>query len=208
MAFMRISLLILTGSASKSLCFSIGAWVHRISPKEFLKKFWNRLVFLSVITLLLVCDCNIIDWAAPAKPYLSQREFWERAKIPAICVSRILRSEFSRTKDREILLLQTNFNKIAILVIVCCTSVQHLFENFTDVTLADDDTNSILADDANRANWSWRSSLRWWWSGRLVWRCPMWAMRSPRGSARWCKSCREYWSCDHVGDNVCWWSIG
>ena len=143
MAFMRISLLILTGSASKSLCFSIGAWVHRISPKEFLKKFWNRLVFLSVITLLLVCDCNIIDWAAPAKPYLSQREFWERAKIPAICVSRILRSEFSRTKDREILLLQTNFNKIAILVIVCCTSVQHLFENFTDVTLADDDTNSI-----------------------------------------------------------------
>ena len=193
MAFMRISLLILTGSASKSLCFSIGAWVHRISPKEFLKKFWNRLVFLSVVTLLLVCDCNIIDWAAPAKPYLSQREFWERAKIPAICVSRILRSEFSRTKDREILLLQTNFNKIAILVIVCCTSVQHLFENFTDVTLADDDTNSILADDANRAicGW-WLSSNRWWSS-------PMWAWRSPRGSARWWyRSCTEYWS---------WWAV-
>ena len=30
-------------------------------------------------------------------------------------------------------------------------SLQDLFENFTDVTLADDDTNSILADDANRA---------------------------------------------------------
>ena len=80
--------------------------------------------------------------------------------------------------------------------------------DFADVTLADDDTNSILADDANRANWIWRLSLRWCWSGRLVWRCPMWAMRSPRGSARWCKSCREYWSCDHVGDNVCCWSIG
>ena len=80
--------------------------------------------------------------------------------------------------------------------------------DFADVTLADDDTNSILTDDANRAIWSWWSSLRWCRSGKLVWRCPMWAMRSPRGSARWCKSCREYWSCDHVGDNVCWWSIG
>ena len=33
------------------------------------------------------------------------------------------------------------------------TYVQDLFENFTGVTLADDDTNSILADDANRAIW-------------------------------------------------------
>ena len=33
------------------------------------------------------------------------------------------------------------------------TYVQDLFENFTGVTLADDDTNSILADDANRATW-------------------------------------------------------
>ena len=80
--------------------------------------------------------------------------------------------------------------------------------DFAVVTLADDDTNSILTDDANRAIWSWWSSLRWWWSSKLVWRCPMWAMRSPRGSARWCKSCREYWSCDHVGDNVGFWSIG
>ena len=32
-----------------------------------------------------------------------------------------------------------------------CTSVQHLFENLTDVTLADDDTNSIPTDNANRA---------------------------------------------------------
>ena len=32
-------------------------------------------------------------------------------------------------------------------------SLTELFENFTDVTLADDDTNSILADDANRATW-------------------------------------------------------
>ena len=31
--------------------------------------------------------------------------------------------------------------------------VRHLFENFTDVTLADVDTNSILANDANRAIW-------------------------------------------------------
>ena len=80
--------------------------------------------------------------------------------------------------------------------------------DFAVVTLDDDDTNSILTDDANRAIWSWWSSLRWRRSGKLVWRCSMWAMRSPRGSARWCKSCREYWSCDHVGDNVCWWSIG
>ena len=29
------------------------------------------------------------------------------------------------------------------------------FWNFVDVTLADDDTNSILADDANRAIWGW-----------------------------------------------------
>ena len=46
------------------------------------------------------------------------------------------------------------------------------------VTLADDDTNSILADDANRAIWGWWLSFRWWAS-------PMWAWRSPRGSARW-----------------------
>ena len=32
-------------------------------------------------------------------------------------------------------------------------SLQDLCENFTDVTLADDDTNSILAYDANRAIW-------------------------------------------------------
>ena len=32
-------------------------------------------------------------------------------------------------------------------------SLQELFENFADVTLADDDTNSILADDTNRAIW-------------------------------------------------------
>ena len=35
----------------------------------------------------------------------------------------------------------------------------------------------------------------------------MWAMRSPRGSASWCKSCRECWSCDHVGDNIGCWAI-
>ena len=29
------------------------------------------------------------------------------------------------------------------------------FWNFADVTLANDDTNSILADDANRAIWGW-----------------------------------------------------
>ena len=86
-----------------------------------------------------------------------------------------------------------------------CLSVCHYKTfgwDFADVT------NSILTDDANMANWSWRSSLRWWWSSKMVWRCPMWAMRSPRGSARWCKSCRECWSCDHVGDNIGCWAIG
>ena len=54
-------------------------------------------------------------------------------------------------------------------------------------------------------------SLRWWWSSKLVWRCLMWAMRSLRGSVRWCKSCRECWTlvqCDYVGDNIGWWAIG
>ena len=39
----------------------------------------------------------------------------------------------------------------------------------------------------------------------------MWAMRSLRGSARWCKSCRECWTlvqCDYVGDNIGCWAIG
>ena len=36
------------------------------------------------------------------------------------------------------------------------------FLNFTGVTLADDDTNSILADDANRAIWGWWLLFRWW----------------------------------------------
>ena len=80
--------------------------------------------------------------------------------------------------------------------------------DFAVVTLAVDDTNSILTDDANRAIWSWWSSLRWWWSSKPVWRCPMWPVRSPRGSARWCKSCMECWSCDHVGDNIGCWAIG
>ena len=66
------------------------------------------------------------------------------------------------------------------------------FWNFADVTLADDDTISILADDANRAIWGWWLSFRWWSS-------PIWAWRSPRGSARWWyRSCTEYWS---------WWAV-
>ena len=65
--------------------------------------------------------------------------------------------------------------------------------NFADVTLADDDTNSILANDANRAIWGWWFSSNRWWSS------PMWAWRSPRGSARWWyRSCTEYWS---------WWAV-
>ena len=60
--------------------------------------------------------------------------------------------------------------------------------NFADVTLADDDTNSMLADDANRAICGRWLSFRWWSS-------PMWACRSSRGSARWWyRSCTEYWS--------------
>ena len=69
-----------------------------------------------------------------------------------------------------------------------CTST---LWNFADVTLADDDTNSILADDANRAIWGWWSSFRWWSS-------PMLARRSLRGSAGWWSTryrrCMEYWS--------------
>ena len=41
------------------------------------------------------------------------------------------------------------------------------FWNFADVTLADDDTNPILADDANRAIWRWCSSFRCWWSSKM-----------------------------------------
>ena len=39
-------------------------------------------------------------------------------------------------------------------VLVSVTPYKTLGLDFADVTLADDDTNSILADDANRANWS------------------------------------------------------
>ena len=44
-------------------------------------------------------------------------------------------------------------------------------------------------------------------------KCPMWNMRSPRGSARWCRSCTRCLSwCFfyHDGDNiyVCFWAIG
>ena len=38
--------------------------------------------------------------------------------------------------------------------------------------------------------------------------CPMWVMRSPRGSARWRRSCMKCWSCDHVGDNIGCWANG
>ena len=71
-------------------------------------------------------------------------------------------------------------------------SLQDLFENFTDVTLADDDTNSIIADDANRAicGW-WMSSNRWWLS-------PMWAWRSPRPGEQELHGILEL---------VCWWAV-
>ena len=36
-------------------------------------------------------------------------------------------------------------------VLQCTDSVSHLCEDFTDVTLADEDTNPILTDNANRA---------------------------------------------------------
>ena len=49
------------------------------------------------------------------------------------------------------------------------------------MTLADDDTSSLLTDDANRATLSLGSSFRCWWSSKLVGKCPLWSMRSPRG---------------------------
>ena len=65
--------------------------------------------------------------------------------------------------------------------------------DFADATLADDDTNSILAGDANRAIWGWWLSSNRWWSS------PTWAWRLPRGSARWWyMSCTKYWS---------WWAV-
>ena len=94
----------------------------------------------------------------------------------------------------------------------------HTYEtlwNFADVTLADDDTNSILADDANRAIWGWWLSSNRWWSS------PMWAWRSTRWSARWWyMSCTKYWSWCAVimlatiyvvgtlGGNGCHWDGG
>ena len=74
-------------------------------------------------------------------------------------------------------------------VLVSVSNYKTFGWDFADVTLADDDTNSILADDANRAisGW-WLSSYRWWSS-------PMWAWRSTRWSARWWyMSCTKYWS--------------
>ena len=68
---------------------------------------------------------------------------------------------------------------------------------FADVTLADDDTNSIITDDANRANCSWRSSLRRWWSGRLV--CPMDIVQCElwghQGGRQELQGILELWSC-------------
>ena len=32
-------------------------------------------------------------------------------------------------------------------------------------------------------------------------------MKSPRGSARWCRSCMKCWCCDYVGDNIGCWAI-
>ena len=56
--------------------------------------------------------------------------------------------------------------------------VTELLETF--VTLADYDTNSILADDANRAIWIPNVG---WEVNKLA-----------TESARWCRSCMEYWS--------------
>ena len=61
-------------------------------------------------------------------------------------------------------------------------SLQYLFENFTDVTLADDDTNSILADDVG------------WEVNKLA-----------TELAKWCRSCMEYWS-SHLCS--CWQQYG
>ena len=72
--------------------------------------------------------------------------------------------------------------------------------DFADVTLAGDYINSIL--NVNRIIMGWWSSFRWWSS-------PMSARRSPRGRG----SARNIGagvlvSCDHVGDNICCWTIG
>ena len=42
---------------------------------------------------------------------------------------------------------------------------------------------------------------------KLTGRCPMWAIRSPRRSAMWCRNCIVCWSCDHVGDNKGSWVV-
>ena len=62
------------------------------------------------------------------------------------------------------------------------------------MTLADDDTNSILADDANRAIWSW-------------WSSPMWGGQGSGRGVAWNVGTGVLVSCDHVGDNICSWTI-
>ena len=71
------------------------------------------------------------------------------------------------TQDREVKFQKKNFSRIEtlaghggfslgsvlwVLVSLCLYKTFGL--NFADVTLADDDTNSILTDDVNRAIWS------------------------------------------------------
>ena len=59
--------------------------------------------------------------------------------------------------------------------------------DFAVVTLADDDTNSILTDDANRAIWNWWWSLRWWWCSNYSRdaQCGLWGHQGGRqGGAR------------------------
>ena len=73
--------------------------------------------------------------------------------------------------------------------------------NFADVTLEDDDINSILADDANRAIWSWWSLFRWW-------SCPMWGRQGGGTGVAWNVGAGVLVSCDLVGDNIWSWTIG
>ena len=42
---------------------------------------------------------------------------------------------------------------------------------------------------------------------RFLGKCPMWSLRSPRGSARWRRSCMTSWCCDYVGDNIGCWAV-
>ena len=84
-----------------------------------------------------------MGWLLQSKPFLAHFHFQKRNK----------RSEyiFGFLMFLDIFLPDPSVSGVRSMGPGLCTSVQHLFENLTDVTLADDDSNLIPTDDVDMA---------------------------------------------------------